>query len=88
MAQLVRVQAGQICLLAAAPSILYSLIPGCCGASREQPREYWGSGPVRSGCLRRSGPSATRDRSAGGHGKAGDVGEENGWSTSAHGYEI
>jgi hypothetical protein len=45
-----------------------SLILGCRGPSREQPREHRASGPVHRGRLRRSDP-LTRDGSAG-HGKA------------------
>ena len=45
--------------------VLYPLVPGCRGASREQPREHWGfrSRPVADAFGVRS--SATRDRSAG-----------------------
>jgi hypothetical protein len=44
---------------------LYRLIPGCCGASREQSREHRGSGPVWSPTPRRSGPTRLGTGAAG-----------------------
>jgi hypothetical protein len=42
--------------------MLFSLIPGCRGASREQSREHRGSGPVWSRTPLALRSSATRDR--------------------------
>jgi hypothetical protein len=56
---LLGLQAGRV---AEGPPSLYRLIPGCCGASREQSREHRGFGPVRSRTPSALRSSATRDR--------------------------
>jgi hypothetical protein len=50
--------------------VLYPLIPGCRGPSREQSREHRGPVPSGRGRLRRSGPSRTGTDRPAGHGKA------------------